>query len=339
MENTSIPKFKVVGSKYISQWLNENPKSVVEAAESAYLMHADSKTVSPDSYFLRFPDNTRDRIIALPASLEAEQPITGIKWISSFPDNINKQLNRASAVIIVNDRNTGYPVACLEGSLISAARTAASAVIGAKYLHSTPGKIKRLGVVGCGPISFSTVDLLVGSGWEIEEMYVADLSKDRSSIFRNKCKESLVSNSKSATLEETITTSDLILIATSATVPYILSPEWFKHAPTVLHMSLRDLAPEIILSGQNVADDIEHSLKSQTSTHLASQQVGHSDFMAGGIADVIRNKVTPDLTRTRIYSPFGMGILDLAVAQKILNTADKSDVTEHSDFFPEAYTN
>jgi len=334
---TTTPPFAVIGAAQIAPWLEANPQAVVAAVKQAYLQHAQGQTISPDSYFLRFPHHPRQRIIALPASIESDNPVTGIKWIASFPDNIEQGLDRASAVLIINDRQTGYPVACLEGSLISAARTAASAVLGAEYLHPTPKKIRQLGVVGCGPIAHRSLGLLAKMGWEIDALCVCDLDESRSQLFRDKA-EGWVKSHHTASLEATVRGSDMLLIATSATQPYILSPDWFSHAPTVLHMSLRDLSPEVILAAQNVADDVSHCLKAQTSPHLASELVGHHDFMIGGIADVIAGRVIAKADRTRIYSPFGMGILDLAVAQQLLATLDEAEKVCILDFFPDAYS-
>lgn len=335
MQN-STPAFAVLGAAQITRWLDANPHVVIHAVKHAYLAHASGQTISPDSYFLRFPDQPQQRIIALPASIESENPVTGIKWIASFPENIHKGLDRASAVLIINDRHTGYPRACLEGSLISAARTAASAALGAQYLHPTPGKVRQLGVIGCGPIAHRTLGLLSGLGWEIEELCVCDLDEARGQLFGDKS-AGWVKHHRSASLEETISGSDMVLFATSATQPYVLSPAWFQHAPTVLHMSLRDLSPEVILAAQNIADDVNHCLKAQTSPHLASQQVGHHDFMIGGIADIIQQKVTVQPDITRIFSPFGMGILDLAVAQQLLATMDEAGQVIVDDFFPVAW--
>ena len=49
----------------------------------------------------------------------------------------------------------------------------------------------------------------------------------------------------------------------------------------MLHVSLRDLAPEILLGSTNIVDDVEHCLKADTSPHLAEQRIGSRDFLAG----------------------------------------------------------
>jgi ornithine cyclodeaminase len=330
------PVFKIIGAPQVLTWLDKSPKKIFGRVHDAYLLHAADKTVNPDSYFLRFPDDNRNRIIALPASLESDDPIAGIKWISSFPSNIEKKLDRASAVLIINSRETGYPIACVEGSLISAARTAASAAIGALYVHSTPGQIATLGIIGAGPIAFRSVMLLLTLGWEIGQLRISDLSKDRAELFREKCK-SFIKTIKIGDVESTIRESDMVLFATSAATPFVTELAWFAHAPTVLHMSLRDLSPEIIFASQNIADDVDHCLKAQTSLHLAYQECPDKNFMAGGIADMIHKKVKPNLSMPRIFSPFGMGILDLAVAQQILCDLEDRDVFTLRDFFPTPY--
>lgn len=100
-------------------------------------------------------------------------------------------------------------------------------------------------------------------------------------------------------------------------------------------MSLRDISPEIILQSQNVADDIDHSVKAQTSLHLAEQIINNRDFITESISDFINGKAKIDTNKTRIYSPFGMGILDLAIVRSILE--EEPAAVEISNFFPQPY--
>jgi len=65
------------------------------------------------------------------------------------------------------------------------------------------------------------------------------------------------------------------LFTTVASKPHITDGTLFEHNPLVLHVSLRDLAPEILLNSQNVVDDIDHVMKANTSPHLAEQKTGN----------------------------------------------------------------
>src|SRR5207247_9983491 len=106
---------------------------------------------------------------------------------------------------------------------------------------------------------------------------------------------------------------DLILFTTVASAPHIADAALFEHNPLVLHLSLRDLAPEILLGSQNVVDDVEHVMKANTSAHLAEQQTGDRSFVTGTLADVILGRRPVDRSRTTIFSPLGMGVRDVAV--------------------------
>src|SRR6267142_6875301 len=134
----SAPTFHVVPGSTVRRVIDDNKKQVFDAVEAGYRLHASGNTLNPDSHFLRYPDRPSDRIIALPAHVGGAVQKSGIKWISSFPENRASNLARASAVLILNDPTTGYPLACIEASLISATRTAASAASAAEQISPNP---------------------------------------------------------------------------------------------------------------------------------------------------------------------------------------------------------
>lgn len=124
--NTLQPQFAIIPGNIIHKIITANLPRVVQVIEDAYLAHHQGITVNPDSYFLRFPDNPSARIIALPAHIGADPKIgsngiSGIKWIASYPANLKLGIPRASAVLILNDGQTGYPFACLESSQVGCA--------------------------------------------------------------------------------------------------------------------------------------------------------------------------------------------------------------------------
>jgi len=116
---SAAPTFYVVPGSAVRRAIDGDPQRVFEAVEMAYRLHAEGNAINPDSYFLRYPDRPNSRIIALPAHIGGGVQKSGIKWISSFPDNNAGNLARASAVLILNDGATGYPVACNEAAIIS----------------------------------------------------------------------------------------------------------------------------------------------------------------------------------------------------------------------------
>jgi ornithine cyclodeaminase/alanine dehydrogenase-like protein (mu-crystallin family) len=93
----------------------------------------------------------------------------------------------------------------------------------------------------------------------------------------------------------------------------------------------------VILASQNFVDDVDHCLKAGTSLHLAEIETGRRDFVAGTLVDVLEKRIEPDFTRPRIFSPFGLGILDLAVGQFVLEEARSSgSAIEVPEFFGNA---
>ena len=251
--------------------------------------------MNPPSYFLRFPDRPSARIIALPASIGGTVRVDGLKWISSFPDNTAAGLPRASAVLILNDHDTGYPFACLESSIISATRTAASAALAADRLTRDRPRPARIGFVGTGLIARYVHTFLAGTGWSFDEVGVHDLSADSAAGFRGYLERAGTAGRITVhdSAEALIRSSDLVVFATIAARPHVHDVSWFAHHPLVLHVSLRDLAPEIVLASANVVDDVEHCLKADTSPHLAEQLTGNRDFVPGTLPDVLAGRVTP----------------------------------------------
>ncbi len=334
--NTQTPTFAVIPGAEVDRALTGRHQEVTGIIEEAYRLHGEGGTVNPPSYFLRFPDRPDSRIIALPASVGGGTAVDGIKWISSFPGNIATGLPRASAVLILNDPATGYPLACMESSIISASRTAASAALAARELSRARGtRPTRIGYVGTGLIARYVHAYLAGIGFEFDEIGVYDLNPEYAGQFASRVGpesgDAQVTVHDSA--ESLIRGSDLVVFATVAASPHVDNPGWFDHNPLVLHLSLRDLSTEVVLSAANFVDDVEHCLKADTSPHLAEQKLGHRDFLDGTLHDVLTGAAEVPADQPVIFSPFGLGVLDLALGKYVYDTVQDSGRLDVVDGF------
>jgi ornithine cyclodeaminase len=313
----------IIRGEEIASILNGREAELLQVVRVAYEAHSKGQSSLPHSLFLRFPDDPRNRIIALPAYLGDNFGLAGVKWVSSFPRNLERGQDRASAIVIVNSPETGRPQAILEGSIISAKRTAASAALAASFLHHT--RAECAGVVGCGFISFEIARFLSVACPEIRTLFVYDLDVRNAEAYRERCRKSLESIEVVVVrdLSTVISNCSLISFATTAAKPHITELSGLAPGSTILHISLRDLSPEIILSANNIVDDIDHVCRAETSIHLAEQAAGHRDFIRGTLADVTLGKIPSraEATDVVIFSPFGLGILDLALSKVVLELA------------------
>jgi 2,3-diaminopropionate biosynthesis protein SbnB len=333
----AVPPFAVIPGAQVQRALQGRESQIVALVEATYRLHSAGDSVNPPSYFLNLPDRPTARIIALPASIGGPLHVDGVKWISSFPENVAAGIPRASAVLILNDHDTGYPFACLESSIISATRTAALAVSAAGWL-SRERRPARIGFIGVGLIARYIHTFFAGTGWSFDEIGVHDLSADSAAGFRSYLEQSaapgLIRVHESA--EQLIRASDLVVFATVAARPHVRDRSWFDHNPLVLQVSLRDLAPEILLDSVNIVDDVEHCLKANTSPHLAEQLTGSRDFLLGTLDDIMGGRVTLPADRPVVFSPFGLGVLDLAVGKYVYDEVLRSgELRIIDDFFHE----
>lgn len=334
MSNSDI---LIIGAPEVEVALKGREEEILATVESAYKTHSSGASSLPHSSFLRFPDSDKDRIICLPAFLGGDYQLAGVKWIASMPDNVGRGMERASAVMILNDRVTGRPKAVIEGSIISKQRTAASAALASKVLAS--GEPEAIGFVGCGPINAAVAQFLAAVWPNVGRFMAFDLDPARAEVFG----EALLALRPGAdfraagSLRELLGECPMVAFGTTAITPYVDDLDACPADATILHISLRDLKARVILSNHNVVDDLDHVNRAATSIHLASEQEGHTDFVHSSLGDILLGKASlPERDgRKFIFTPFGLGVLDLAVADLVMKTlAEDGGGTLVESFLP-----
>jgi ornithine cyclodeaminase len=327
----------ILGAGDVRAVLAGAERDVLCAVRQAYQWHALGRTSVPHSVFLRFPPDDRNRIIALPAYVGGEAPVSGVKWVASFPGNISRGLDRASAAIVLNSVRTGVPEAFLEASAISAQRTAASAALAAATLSSS-SPVTGVSLVGCGVINFEVLKYLQVALPSVAAVTLFDLNRERAESFADKALSAwpALRIGVAGSVAEALTANELVCLATTAGVPH-LAAGGCRPGTLVLHLSLRDLTAESIRACVNIVDDADHVCRAATSLHLAEQETGRRDFITSSLGEILVSG-TPYVradNAVTVFSPFGLGCLDMAVADLVRRAALSRGLgTSLDDFLP-----
>jgi ornithine cyclodeaminase/alanine dehydrogenase-like protein (mu-crystallin family) len=96
-------------------------------------------------------------IHAMPAYIPALEA-AGLKWIAGYPGNQAKGLPYISGLLVLNDPETGLPLAVMDATWITAQRTGAATAIAAKYLARTDST--TVGIIACGVQGRSNLEAL-----------------------------------------------------------------------------------------------------------------------------------------------------------------------------------
>jgi len=248
----------ILGADDVGALLNGREEEVMVTVSQAYRAHGAGQSSLPQSTFLRFPGDEASRIIALPAFLGDGFQVAGMKWIASFPGNLERDMARASAVIVLNSCDTGRPEAILEGSLISARRTAASAALAARTFLGRPPE--AAGFIGAGLINGEILRFLAVALPGIRRLSVLDLDTARAARFAAEARAilDLEKTEVAPSLDAVLRSCPLVSFATTAVRPHVADLSACPPGALILHVSLRDLAPQAILACDNVVDDVDH---------------------------------------------------------------------------------
>lgn len=115
---------------------------VINVVEEAFRMCGEGRGNMPAKTYLSVE---RGDFRAMPAALPG---CAGVKWVNVHPQNPSLGLPSIMAILIYSDPETGYPLAIMDATEITAYRTGAAAAVASKYL-ARPNS-RTIGIIGAG---------------------------------------------------------------------------------------------------------------------------------------------------------------------------------------------
>lgn len=298
-------------------------KRSVEVIREAVVCLANNEFAQPIKPYLRY-NNLKNRIIAMPAYVGGECDMAGIKWIASYPDNINHGIARAHSVVVLNNSETGIVEAIINTPLLSIIRTAA--VTG--FFIEQVSRVRNLehckvGIIGLGPIGQNHLKMCTQIlGNMVEKYYLYDI---RPVIDIDNIDTGAVPVMKAKTWDELYEECDIIICCTVAEQPYINKKP--KEGALVLNISLRDFTLEAYpyLKNNIIVDDWEEVCREKTTIEDWNKAYGLQREDTHNLVDLL----TPDYILslqeedTLMFCPMGMAVFDIAIATYYYNNAKR----------------
>ena len=149
-------------------------------------------------------------IHAMPAAIPA-QKAAGIKWVGGYPANSKRGLPYITGLLILNDFETGIPLALMDATWITAKRTGAATALSAKYLARTDSA--TVGILGCGVQGRSNLEALKVL-FPLKKVFAYDTHPDRSVRYAQEMSAELGIEAVSVTdPKQAVVASDIVITA------------------------------------------------------------------------------------------------------------------------------
>ena len=265
---------------------------------------------------------------AMPAAIPGA---AGLKWVNVHPGNATKGLPSVMGIIIYSDPDTGYPLAIMDGTHITAYRTGAAAAIASKYLARK--NASSLGLIGAG--NQADTQLMAHLEYfKFNEILLYDRSLDAAERFKARHLGLPVK----ITELETVCNADIVCTLTPSRTPY-LRREWLRQGAHVNAVGAdapgkQELEQAVLDEATVVVDDIYQSLHAgELNMPVARGLFSETQIFAtlGELTSGRKQGRSSDSGIT-VFDSTGLAIQDIACARLIYEKADSRNLGQFFDF-------
>ena len=196
------------------------------------------------------------RFMALVGYLGGRFHVCGEKWYGSNLANWEKGLPRSILTTVLNDPDTGAPLAIMSANALSAARTGAIPAVGAKYFARN--QAETVSAIGIGVIGRACLEALMDVLKSIREIRLCDIDEAAAKRYAEELREKYkVSVKVAASVEEAVRGSDVVNVATSGSVSPRIEDEWLKEGALLTLPASADISETLMMDSRIVVDNWE----------------------------------------------------------------------------------
>ena len=227
----------------------------------------------------------------------------GQKIVTFYPPNAEKGIPTHMALIVLNDPQTGAPLAVMDGRLITEMRTAAVSAAATKLL--APKNANVLAILGSGVQARSHVEAL-RLVRQFKGIRVWSPNKSHAEEFANEV------GAKVTSAEDAVRGADVVVTVTSSTTP-VLKGAWLKtgchvNAIGACRPDWRELDDDTMKNSVLFVDSREAALKESGDVILSKAKI------YAELGEAFAGKVPPRAEEITVFKSLGMAVEDIAAA-------------------------
>jgi len=288
--------------------------TTIGAVEQAFRDWTDGKGTMPAKSYLSLE---KGDFRAMPAALPGA---AGVKWVNVHPQNPKLGLPTVMAVIIYSDPETGYPLAIMDGTDVTAFRTGATAALASKYLARPDSH--TLGLVGAGRQSYTQItahaELFKLGTIKAYDLNPAAVEKVIKAFPQFKIVRS--------SLEDAVS-SDIVCTVTPARGPIVtkamVRPGTHINAIGADAEGKEELEPSVLKGAVVVVDDLRQAAASGEINVPVAQGLYSPGEVYSTLGEVVSGKKPgrKDPNAITIFDSTGVAIEDVAIAKLVYEQA------------------
>lgn len=276
----------------------------------------------------------------MPAYVQGADPALGVKIISIYPDNLEKDLPTSPSTMVMVNVETGMVEAVINGTYLTQLRTGAVQGAATDLLARKDAKIAAL--IGTGGQAVTQLEAML-TVRDLEEVRVMDLDKERAEAFAQEMTEKFKDfNTKLIAVDkadEAIADADIITSVTTS--PQTTFPhEGVKDGAHINGVGaytpeMHEIPGELLARADKIIFDTMEGVLAEAGdiiTPLKEKLISEEDF-DGTLGELVLGKIKGRESEEEItvFKTVGTAVLDIVTGEKILKKAQAADVGQEID--------
>ncbi len=302
--------------------------------ERALLTLARGDAVNPLRWGMRLPDNPG--LLGMMPGYLADPPALGIKVVTVFPQNHGTEFDSHQGVVVLFDPKTGVPRAILDGSEVTAIRTAAVSGVATRVLARETAC--DLAIIGSGVQARTHLEAMLLVRHLRRVRAFSPNAEHLESFVTRESRRHDIEIEPMTSVAATVEGADLICTTTASKTPVLpgrlISDGAHINAVGASIKTARELDTDAVLKAQLFVDRMESAVN-EAGEIVIPRDEGRLDesHIVGEIGDILTGKLAGRTSNAEItlFKSLGLAVEDVAVAHYLFEQAHEQNVGTEVD--------